>query len=268
MTAEQSIAERQFDHKVGEIVLKAQQFIGEAQYGFAIAELNKALGLSKVSPYERSVINQLLGNCYYEGAKYTAAINAFEAAIKSGGLLHAERATLRVNIAQLHIANGQPVQGAEMLENWYQSGGELSPKFLKMLWQAWLQAEKYERALPWAEKWFDGVPHKERRHYDVLNFLYGHLQMPSEQEDTIKHMLIKWPEEKQLWEVWISLLANNGCEDDAFAASKILYIAGAYRTGSELVKVIQYYSFHGHALLGGANFRTRSSCRLYRKITG
>lgn len=244
-SVEQSIAERQFSHKVGKIVLKAQEFIGEAQYGSAIAELNKALALAEVSPYERGVINQLRGNCYYEGGKYTDAINAFEAAIKSGGLLPAERSALRVNIAQLHIANGQPAHGAEMLENWNQSGGELSPKYIEMLWQAWLQAEQYDRALPWVEKWFAGVPQKERRHYDVLNFLYGQLQMLPEQEDTIKHMLIKWPEEKQLWEVWISLLANNGHEDDAFAASKILYIVGAYTTESELVKIIQYYSFYG-----------------------
>ena len=130
---------RQFGSKTGQIVLTAQEFMTADQYSAAIPELNRALALPEINPYERGVINQLLGSCYYETNQYNASINAFEAAIGSGGLLPDAASALRVNIAQLLIANDQPARGAQMLEDWSRNGGQLKPQYIEMLWQAWSQ---------------------------------------------------------------------------------------------------------------------------------
>lgn len=235
---------RQFSSKTGQIVLTAQEFMSADNYAAAIPELSSALALPDINAYERGVINQLLGNCYYQNNNYSAAIGAFEAAMRSGGLLPKESSSLRVNIAQLLIASDQFARGAQMLEDWNRSGGQLKPAHVEMLWQAWSQAEQYSRALPWAERWFNSARPKERKHFDLLNFMYNNLNMPAKQADIVKQMINRWPEDKQLWDAWASMLANGGREQEAFEVSKMLYLGGAYNSQQELEKVVQYYSFY------------------------
>jgi len=235
---------RQFTSKTGTIVLAAQEYMAADNYGAAIGELNKALGIPDINPYERSVINQMLGSSYYESNQYNQAINAFENAISAGGLLPNEASNLRVNIAQLLIASDQFARGAQMLEDWNRNGGQLKPQHVEMLYQAWVQAEQYSRALPWAERWFNAASPKERKHFDVLNFLYNNLGMPGKQSDIVKQMINRWPEDKSLWDAWASMLMQGGREAEAFEVSKMLYLGGAYSTQQDLLRVVQYYSYY------------------------
>ena len=92
-----------------------------------------------------------MGAAYYELKNHARAIDSFRAAIDAGGLLPAEASALEVNIAQLLIVDGRYVEGAELLEDWHAGGGTLTPAHLEMLIQAWVQATRYEKALPWAK---------------------------------------------------------------------------------------------------------------------
>ncbi len=168
---------RQFGAKAGEVVNEALQFMNSNQYNPALSKLNEAIALSELNPYERSTIYQMQGSAYYELNNYGQAISSFENAINAGGLLPNEADNLRVNIAQLLIGNGQYAQGAQMLENWINRGGQAKPNHVDMLVQAWVQSENYSKALPWAEKWFRAASPKERKHFDLLNFLYNNLGM-------------------------------------------------------------------------------------------
>ena len=107
-----------------------------------------------------------------------------------------------------------------------------------------MQAEDYRRALPWAEKWFNRASPKERRHFDLLNFLFNNLGMQGRQADIVKEMIGRWPEDKSLWDAWASMLANGGREQEAFEVTKMLYLGGALNTEADLLKVVQYYSFY------------------------
>ncbi len=242
---EEAAAEgRQFGAKAGEIVNQALEFFNKEDYASALAPLSKALALPKLNPYEKSTIYQMQGQAYYELKKYGQAIQSFENAISSGGLLPKESSALRVNIAQLLIANGQPAKGAQMLEDWARSGGQLQPKHIEYLWQAWVQAENYRKALPWAEKWFNAAHPKERKHFDLLNFLYNNLHMPGKQADIVKQMIVRWPDDMTLWNTWKSMLANGGREQEAFEVTKMLYLGGALKKQSELEQVVQYYGYY------------------------
>jgi len=110
--------------------------------------------------------------------------------------------------------------------------------------KAWVQAEEFKRALPWAEAWFNTASPKERKHYDLLNFLYNNLGLKSRQADIVEKMISQWPEDKDLWQVWASILSNGGREEEAFEVTKIMYLKGLLTTEPELLKVVQYYSFY------------------------
>ncbi|WP_371397522.1 tetratricopeptide repeat protein [Fretibacter rubidus] len=235
---------RQFGAKAGELVNTANELLRENQAAAAISSLNQALAIPDINSYERSIINQMLGASYYEQNQYSEAIRYFEAAISAGGLLPNELSALRVNIAQLLIANGSYAQGAQMLENYINRGGEVKPAYVEMLTQAWVQSDNYSKALPWAERWFNSASPKERKHFDLLNFLYNNLRMPGKQADIVRQMINRWPEDKTLWDAWASMLANGGREQEAFEVSKMLYLGGALNTEADLMKVVQYYSFY------------------------
>ena len=184
------------------------------------------------------------GASYYELNQYGPAISSFQNAINAGGLLPNESDALRVNIAQLMIADGQYAQGAGELENYLNRGGQQKPQYIEMLTQAWVQSENYSRALPWAEKWFNQANPKERKHFDLMNFLFNNLGQQGKQADIVKQMINRWPEDKTLWDAWASMLANGGREQEAFEVSKMLYLGGALSSDSDLMKVVQYYSFY------------------------
>jgi len=235
---------RQFGAKAGEPVLEAQNMMTANNYSAAASKLSQVLSMPELNAYEKSTIYQMLGACYYEMNQYSPAISNFENAINAGGLLPNEVDNLRVNIAQLLIGNGQYAQGAQMLENWMNRGGQQKPAHVEMLMQAWVQSENYSRAMPWAEKWFRAANPKERKHFDLLNFLYNNLGQPGRQADIVKEMIARWPNDKQLWDNWASLLANGGREEEAFEVNKMLYLGGVLSSESDLLKVVQYYSFY------------------------
>lgn len=235
---------RQFDAKSGEAVNNAQTMATAGDNLGAVNALKAALNLPDLNPYEKSTMYQMLGQYSYELDRALEAQQYFESAISAGGLLPKEVDNIRVVIAQLMIGNGQYREGAQRLENYLNSGGQQKPQYIDLLVNAWVQAEDYNRALPWAEKWFNAARPKERKHFDLLNFLYNNLGMQGRQADIVKQMIGRWPEDKTLWDAWASMLANGGREQEAFEVTKMLYLGGALTTESDLLKVVQYYSFY------------------------
>jgi tetratricopeptide (TPR) repeat protein len=189
---------RVFSKATGQIVRVAQTALADDKYDLAISLLKEALESKMLNAYETATIYQILGTSYYEQNQYKGVIDAFEAAMSSGGLLPNEASNLRVNIAQLLIGNGKPAEGAQMLEDWIEDEGRVPMKIEAMLWQAWSQAEQYDRALPWAEKWFEAANPKRRKHYDLLYFLYRELEMRGKSATIIKQMYTLWPDDKSI----------------------------------------------------------------------
>lgn len=190
--------DRRFSSKIGQDMMTAQNYMEDEVFSDAVLILEAALRTPELSSYEKSTIYQMLGNCHYKLYEHEAARQDFELAIRAGGLLPSEASRLRINIAQLLIASGQFKQGAQMLEDWELAGGILKPAHMEMLWQAWSQAEQYDRALPWAEDWFKAAKTKERKHYDPLNFLYLQLGLSDKRRDVLQKMVGIWPDDQEL----------------------------------------------------------------------
>jgi len=206
-------AARQFSKVNGDAINTALVEINAQKYDRAIPLLQDLLRKTDLTAYERATAAQVLGSALYEKDDYPGAVNAFEAAIASGGLLPDEASNLRVNIAQLLIGSAQFVQGAQMLEDWHARGGKLKPAHLEMLWQAWAQAERYDRALPWAEKWFDNAALKQRKHYDLMNFLYHTLSIADAQTDILLEMSKIWPNDKSVQQALLAIYGEQGQND-------------------------------------------------------
>jgi len=239
-----STESRQFSAQTGEIVLAARNHVLAEEHQAALSKLAQALTLTDITPYERAVIYQMQGSSYYQLGQLPFAITAFEQALGSGGLNAKEAADTRLKIAQLMIVAGRYAEGAQGLENYLKAGGQEKAEFAEQLTQAWIQAEQYSRALPWAKKWFAAANPKERRHFDLMNFLYNKLEQSGPQADIVKQMINRWPEDRELWDAWASLFTVAGQDENAFAVTKLLYLGGVLTSEDEILKVVQYYSYY------------------------
>ena len=184
----------QFSKRAGGAVNEALIFAENEKYQKAIDVLQVELAGNDLKAYEFGVIYQMLGQYNYELDRVPQSMAAFENAVSSGGLKTDERENLKLVIAQLMIGSGQYKEGAERLETQLNAGGNTDSKYVDLLVNAWVQAEDYPRALPWAETWFEAAEPKERKHYDLLNFLYNNLDLKAEQADLRKVMEARWPE--------------------------------------------------------------------------
>ena len=235
---------RQFSSKTGEAVNAALDLAKAGQTASAINALQSALSAGDLNAYERSTIYQMIGQYAYQLDRLVEAQAGFEGALAAGGLLPKEVENTEIVIAQLMIGNGQYRAGAERLETYLKKGGQEKPEYIKFLVDAWAQAQDFQRALPWAEKWFNAASPKTREHFDLLNFLYNNLGLQGRQADIVKEMIGRWPEDKELWDVWASMLSNGGRDEEAFEVKKIMYLKGLLTTEPELLKIVQYYSFY------------------------
>ncbi len=240
----QQEASRQFGSEAGAIVNEALALTNQDRHAEALSGYAKALAVKNLTAYELSQIHQMMAMSHYEQKQYDPAIAALQNAIQAGGLLPNEAEDLRVQIAQLLIADGQYAKGAEAMEAYLNGGGERKPAYIDLLVQAWVQSNNYAKALPWAEIWFEQASPKERKHFDLMNFLYNQLGMQARQADIVKQMIARWPEDETLWHSWASMLAAGGREGDAFEVTKMLYLGGALTSEQDLKKIVQYYSFY------------------------
>ena len=248
--------DRTFSSAIGEIVLEAQnlQSAEPPQFAASIDVLNRALG-REPSAYERTIILQMRGRAYYETDRIPNAIQDWEAAIAAGGMTPTEIGNLRINIGQLLIAEGQYARGIQSLEAALNTPGvERTPRLAKMLAQAYGQAERYREGLPHAEFYWNNTPAAERSRgdYSLMLFYYQQLENIPRQLEIVEAMVSRWPEDKNNWTSYASLLARVGREEDAFEVNKIMYINGMLTEGREIIRVAQYYSYYEYPYRGAS----------------
>jgi len=161
---------REFDKATGELVMDAQYLAGTGAYEKAMAKLIEARSVPGLIPYEDSTISSMMGSYAYEIDDLPAAIGHFQKAVASGGLINSEVKSTQLNIAQLHIANGDYALGAKKMVDWMEVNGEQA-RYIKYAMQAYVKAGEYSSALPLAEKWFAHDSSTESPPDDLLVWL-------------------------------------------------------------------------------------------------
>ncbi len=232
--------DRTFSTEIGEIALKAQEEM-ETDPGAALQTINRGLERD-ASPYERYTLLRMRGSANYDLDRVPQAVADWQEALALNVATPQEASDLNVNIGQLLILSGEVERGAAILENWLANN---PPKetVLMTLAQALAQADQERRALPYAEQAFEMASPKERKHFDLLNYLYNALNMPERQADIIREMLNRWPDDKNLWNGWVSMLSQGDRAREAFEVNKLMYVNGMLTTSDDVLRLVQYYSF-------------------------
>lgn len=238
---------RTFSRRIGEMVLEVQELLDAEpqQFSAALGILNEAAGFDDITPYELAVILQLRGNVNYELDQPRSTINDWSAARNTGALTEQEDMNLQFNIGQIELQNENYAVAARELEDWLSRGGEPSPQIHLNLVAAYSELNQLSRALPHGRSAFALASPPERRHYDVLNYLYTELNMPRERAELLQEMVQLFPQDRSIWLSIAALYAEAGREDRAFEINKIMYLNGMFDEEREIMRIVDYYSYYG-----------------------
>ena len=237
-------SERVFSLAYQDDLKQAISYMDAANYSKAEKELKSLRKERGLSAYERSTVEAMLGSAYYKQGDLGDAREHYQLAINAGGLLPAEALSYEYSIAQILIAEKQYSEGATRLEAWVRQTQQATSKNTKLIMQSWIQAGENAKALPWAERWFDGLAEKSRKDYDVMNYLYSQTQASSKQLNIVEQMISRWPEERALWDNKLALQAASGQNEAAYQTFENMYEKGLLRREADLLKLAKFHEYY------------------------
>lgn len=177
----------------------AQGYIAKGDYDRGLKKLDDIIEDKVMEPPEQALLYVLKGTTYFEMADDENAIKSFQQAYDTGGLGPNDSRDTLQNIAKLSFAAENYEQSALALEQWRKDGGDPADiETMELLIDSWSYARNFENALAAAEPYFAGLAEKERRHYDLMNFLYGKTGKVSRQADILNQMITLWPNDDVL----------------------------------------------------------------------
>src|SRR5215471_3645498 len=110
------------------------------------AEAQAAIGtlkLDKLSPYERSKVEQIMFNISYAQEKYDEAQQHLQKSIEAGGLNEQEVSQARYQVAQLYLTREKWKEGAAALEEWFKTAENPNSAAYYLLAVAYYQLEDF-----------------------------------------------------------------------------------------------------------------------------
>ncbi len=233
---------RAFTPRIGKIVAQAQEAFEAERWQDVLKLTQNALGKNP-SDYEASVIYNIQGMAYYNLDQNLKAIESWRKTIELDKENKKQALDLRSNIGQLYLAEERYQEGLKELESWIQEGGKTNDRVFMMMAQAYAQIENFPKARTYAERAYNTTKKKERKHFDLLNYIYNKLELKAEQAKLVEEMLTLWPDDRKLWDIWLSLLAQANKEKELFEANKIMYLNGFFKNTKDIMKVVDYFNY-------------------------
>jgi len=203
------------------------------------------LKVDKLSPYERSRLEQILSNIAAAQEKYDEARAHIEAAIKAGGLNEQEALDLRFQIGQLFMAEGKWKEGAAALEEWFKVAPNPNSAAWYLLAGAYYQSEDYEHALAPAKKAVELMTTPQENWITMLLSLYLQREQFKDAIPLLLRLIELAPTNKSYW---LQLSAIYGQVDDyanALAITQLAYGANLLTEDAEIRRLADLQLFNG-----------------------
>ena len=232
------------------------------EYQPALAALNELFASrgSTMPGYDAATAYELRGQTKTQLEDYRGALQDFQRALDTNALPASRNNTLRYFIAQLQFQEERYQQAIAGLNRWIQSaracGQNVDPNAYYLLAAAYTQIAppNYRAALDPARRAVDankaqGEPRKN--YFDLLNLVYSELGDNPNRSALLEEMINYWPGTKGYWTQLSGAYSQTGQDRDAFSVLEVAYRAGLLTTESELLTLIQYYSFFDNPYRGG-----------------
>lgn len=249
---EEAVEGRVLTSAVGERVLEAQECEANDDDQCVVRIMTQLASGSNLSPYERSIVLRLRALAYYRLEQVDAAIRDFNALFDTGALITDEIIQFRTALGQIYLVQGNVSESIRQFELAIAAGAQLTPTFSYSVAQAYLQAERYRDGVRYAEIYYNGKENKSEGDYSIMQFFYQQLERPADEERVVRDYLNAFPGSRTAWQNLVALFAQQGDDQAAFEANKLMYLNGLFREGNELLRLAQYYSYFENPYRGAS----------------
>lgn len=220
----------------------------------ALTKLNDLVNArgANMKPYDKAVTYQLRGQVYAGLEQYRPALRDFQTAVDSGGLPPDQVNGLRYAIAQLNFALEDYNAAIRGLEAWINSGGtpDANAYYLLAAAKTQITPPRFREAMRPAEQAVALRDEPKKSDHDLLNLVYSELNENTKRAALLEKMINFWPDNRSYWTQLSGLYNQIEKDKDAFAVLEVAYRAGLLSKESEILTLVQYYSFFDNAYRG------------------
>jgi tetratricopeptide (TPR) repeat protein len=218
------------------------------------AEAQTAIGtlnLEKLSPYERSKVEQISFNIAYAQEKYDEARQHLQGSIDAGGLNEQEVSQARYQFAQLYMTEEKWKEGAAALEEWFQTATNPNSSAYYLLAVAYYQMEDFARALPHAKKAVELTEKPQESWLQLLLALYLQKEQFNDAIPLLVGLIETAPEKKTYWMQLSSVYGQIEDYPNALAIMQLAYNAGLVTEDAEIRRLTDLLLFNDVPYRGG-----------------
>ena len=221
------------DPLTGKRINEALEHLNAERYGQAKAVLGK-MNLERLSPYERSRVEQILASIDHAQENLPGARSHLEQALAAGGLNDQEQSQVRFQIAQLFMAEERWKEGVAALNAWFATAENPNSAAYYLLAVAYYQQGDHKSALAPAQKAIELSDKPQESWLQLLLALRLEREEHRAAVPILRRLLALAPEKKTYW---IQLSAVNGAigsYEEALAPLQIAYNAGMLTEDAEI----------------------------------
>ncbi|HVY64895.1 MAG TPA: tetratricopeptide repeat protein [Gammaproteobacteria bacterium] len=241
------------DAATGKVLNEAIELLNKEDYKGAGAKI-ATLNLDKLSPYERSKVEQILFNVAYSQEKYDEARGHLQKAIDAGGLNQQEIEQARYQSAQLYMQQEKWKEGAAALEDWFKTATKPNSAAYYLLAVAYYQqavaasgkaaTDLFGKALVPAKKAVELMEKPQESWLSMLSALYLQREEYKEAIPVLQQLVSIAPSKKAYWLQLSSIYGQMEDYSNSLAAMQLAYNAGLVTEDSEIRRLADLLLFN------------------------
>ena len=244
--------------RIGQKVQELYELAVAERYQEALAGYDELIAQrgANMTPYEKSTVYELRGSIKANSDDFPGALRDFQVALNTNGLPVSRNNQLRYFIAQLNFQQENYGEAIRGLNAWIQNsracGETVDANAYYLLAAAYIQFQppNYRAAQDPAERAVNSAPTPRKGSYDLLNLVYSELGENAKRGALLEQMVNYWPGEKSYWVQLSGLYSTTGKDKEAFSVLEVAYRAGLLDKESELITLINYYSYFDNPYRG------------------
>lgn len=246
------------DPGVATVLQKVFEMMQADQNQAALAELNKLIAErgDKMKAFDKATTYELRGSVKAGLDDYRGALKDFQVALDTGALPPERNNQLRYFIAQLYFQLEDYQSAIKGLQEWIRqataAGVKVDCNAYYLLAAAYTQVNppSFQQARGPAEQALACLTEPKKGYYDLLNLVYSELNDNAKRAQLLERMINYWPGERSYWTQLSGLYSTMSRDGEAFSVLEVAYRAGLLKTESEILTLVQYYSFYDNPYRG------------------
>ncbi|MCP5144374.1 MAG: hypothetical protein H6978_06085 [Gammaproteobacteria bacterium] len=232
-----------YDAATGKLLNEAIEMLNMDNYSGAKAKIG-TMNFEKLSPYERSHVEQVLASIEHHQENYGAARNHLLEGIKAGGFNEQELSDIRYQIAQLYLTEEKWKEGAAALEEWFRNTSSPNSAAYYLLAVAYYQMEDFNKALPNAQKAVDLSEKPQESWIQLVLALYLQKDQFKPAIPLLERLISMVPDKKTYWMQLSSVYGQVEDYPKALAVMQLAYDAGLTSDDAEIRRLADLLMFN------------------------